>query len=71
MVPLLFGDSADAVHKIERLLEVGKTVFAVEMMFVDNAPAGNTIVQSLKFSAGERWHSATTGYALFFQRVLS
>ena len=65
MVPLFFGERSHAIHEFERLLEVGKSVGASEMVLVDYTPERNFAVHCLEFPALERRHSAAARNALF------
>ena len=61
MMPLLFGQSAQAIHEIERLLEIGKGERASDVVLVDHAPVGDDFVQRLEVLAFERRHAAAAG----------
>jgi len=48
MVALLLGHSSDAIHEVQRLLEIGEAEFAEKMMLVDDPPLWQIRQQFLK-----------------------
>lgn len=54
MVSLLLGYCADAIDEIEGLFEVRKSEGAGEVVFVDDLPVRNFLVQFFKVGAPER-----------------
>ena len=54
MVALLLGERADAIDKLQRLLEVGKLELAVKVVIVVNHPLGNPLMDCFQFLALQR-----------------
>ena len=61
MMPLLLGNGAHPIYKIQRLLEIGKAEFTMQMVLGHHLPAGNVGVKLLQFLALERWHAPAAG----------
>jgi hypothetical protein len=53
MMTLIFGHFADAVHEIQRLLEIGKLEGSCEVMFVDDFPVRQLMAQVMQSRAFE------------------
>jgi hypothetical protein len=65
MMALFLSQRAHAVHEVERILEVGKSESASDVVLVDHSPLGDDFVQRVEFLALERWHSAPAGNTFF------
>ena len=70
MVALLFGERADFIDEIERLLEVGKLELAVKVMLVGNIPLRYASAQLLNFFAFEGGNASAAGDALLVGKLL-
>src|SRR5947207_2504555 len=61
MVSLFLRQCADAIHEIQRLLEIGETEGAGDVVFVDDFPVRplrNLLINLFQFFALERRHTA-------------
>ncbi len=68
MVTLLLRQCADSVHKVQRLLEVGKGESAGDVMLVHNLPMrpfGELLIEFFQFTALQRRNSSAAGNARF------
>src|SRR5467141_2101926 len=51
MMALLFREDSDAVHEVERLLEIWKFEGARAVVFVDDLPVGKLVAETMEFVA--------------------
>ena len=65
MMTLIFSDLADSIHKIERLFEVGKAEFAVDVMLIGYRPLRDTSVDALQLFSMKWRHAASAGNTVF------
>jgi len=68
MVSLFLRQCADAIHEIQRLLEIGETEGAGDVVFVDDFPVRplrNLLINLFQFFALERRHTALAGHTSF------
>src|SRR6266478_1068785 len=63
MVALGLGHGADAVHEIQRCLEIGKQEGLLDMMPVDYLPLGKQRRQFVQSLAFERRYATAAGHA--------
>ncbi len=64
MMPLLFGDRADAVRKGKRLRKILEAEFLLEVMFADHAPLGAEVdLKPGEFRALQRRIAPAAGQA--------
>jgi len=66
MVPLLFGDGSDPIHKVERLYEIGEGESSGDVVLVDSFPVseiGELRVDFGEFLSLEGWNAAAARYA--------
>ena len=61
MVALLFGDRADTIHEFQRLLEVRKPEFTMDVMLVGDRPPGDIPMECFDFFSTQRRHTTTAG----------
>lgn len=61
VMPLLFGDGADPIHKIQRLLEIRKKKDLMQVVVADHRPSGQLRSQSFKLLSLERRDPAPAG----------
>src|SRR5580692_7988498 len=65
MVPLLLGHFTNAVDEVERLPEVREREAFLDVMFLDDLPAGQLIGELAELLPGERRGSTAAWHALF------
>ena len=61
MMALLLGHSADTIHEIQRLLEVGEGEGASDVVFVDDFPIRELVAERVQWLALQRWHTTSAG----------
>jgi hypothetical protein len=69
MMTLLLSQRSYAIHKIQRLLEIGKLKFAVNVVLVRDRPLGHTLIQLLQFFPFEWGSSSLAGDALLISQL--
>ena len=65
MVALVFGDLAHTIHKVERLLEVGKAELTLDVMLLGDGPVGDAPVKLFQFFSVKWRHASAAGHAVF------
>jgi len=71
MMSLLFRQSPNAVHEIQRLLKVGEAELTMNVMFICDRPLGNVLVELRQVLPRERGNSAAAGHTLFVGKLFS
>src|SRR5215467_2000038 len=66
MMPLLFGQCTHSIHKVERLLKVGKSKGSGDVVLVDHFPVRKLMAEIVKFLAFERGSPSPTRNAGLF-----
>jgi len=65
MVAFAFGDFADSIYEIQRLLEIRKTKLAMNVVLVGDGPVGNALVELFEFFSAKRRRAPAAGYTFF------
>ena len=65
MMPLLFGNAADPIHKIESGQEIGEGIFPLKVVLVDDLPSRHLFNQGLDFFPSKWRHTTPAGNTSF------
>jgi len=71
MMSLFLGDRSHAVHKIQSLLKVRKSEFAVKVMLVGGSPLRDIAEEYFEFFSPQGRYSAAAGNTLFVGELFS
>ena len=70
-MPLLLGDRPYPIYKFQRLLEIGKAEFSMQVVFVHHLPLGNVVVKLLQLLAPEWWYTPAAWNALLIGKFFA
>src|SRR6185369_17191089 len=66
MMPLVFRQFTDTIHKLERLAKISKFVGLLQMMLIDDLPSADLGGQRFNLGCGQGRHSASARHTLAF-----
>ena len=70
MMVLRLGQFADAIGELKRLEKVREIELPLQMVFVDNPPAGIELLrQTSQFVGRQRRNAAFAGHTLFLRQI--
>jgi len=69
VMPLLFGNPADAIYEFQGLFEIRKSKLAVKIVFIGNRPVRNLLLQGIQFLAFQRRYAPFAGHTFLVSEL--